>query len=185
MKVGRLPMMFSCSMAVAFGAMAQTRAPSIPMGLNAIALGESTSDAVTSLSHEYTVTVVDSKTPKTEEWLISEIGSKVKIPIANLYGRSGKVVGFNLTLEMSDYASAQNTFNYFISLVDKLTKENHNRCTLTSGTSYLNGPVPLNKAFVDFACGPYDFYLLRNEYHDETGQPQNGYIVVERIGETD
>jgi len=41
-------------------------APSIAMGSITISLGESANYAVASLSHEYTVTVVDSKTSKTE-----------------------------------------------------------------------------------------------------------------------
>jgi hypothetical protein len=185
MTINRLSVMLPLLIATALSATAQT-APSITMGLTAISLGESANDAVSSLSHEYTVTVVNSKKPKTQEWLVSEIGSKVKFPIATLYAQAGKVVGFDPTVEIFDDASAQNAFNYFFSLVNKLTKENHNRCALTSGTSYLNGALPINKTFVDFTCGPYYFYILKNEYHDQqSSEVRNGYIVVERIGETD
>lgn len=185
MNIMRLPALLSLLMVTAVSAVAQT-APSIAMGLTTISLGGSASDALSSLSHEYTVAVVSSKTPKTEEWLISEMGSKVKMPIATLYAQNGKVVGFDLTVEMYDDASVQNGFNFFFSLIDKLTKESHNRCALTSGTSYLNGPIPINKAFVNFTCGPYGFYLLKNEYHyEQSGEPETGYLLVERIGETD
>lgn len=185
MNINQLLVVLSFLMLTAMSATAQT-APSIAMGLTTISLGEPANNAVSSLSHDYTVTVVNGKTPKTEKWLISEMGSKLKIPGATLYAQNGKVVGFDVEVEMSDDASAQNTFNYFFSLVDKLTKESHNRCTLTRGTSYLNGPLPINKAFVDFACGPYYFYILKNEYHDkQSGESVNGYLLVERIGETD
>ncbi len=160
-------------------------APYIAMGSTTISLGESANYVVASLSHEYTVTVVDSKTSKTEEWLVSEMGSKLKIPIATLYAQAGKVTGFDLTSEISDEASAHNTFNYFFSLVDQLTKESRNRCTLTSETSYFNGSVPINKASVDFVCGPYNFYILQNEFHNKDGQVVKGYLMVEKIGETD
>lgn len=183
MKINWLSLMLSLLMATPSNATAQT-APSIAMGLTAISLGESANAAVSALSHEYTVTVVNSKTPKKEEWLVSPMGSR--IPIATLYAQAGKVVGFDLTVEIYDNASAQNAFNYFFSLVGKLTKESHSGCILTNGTSYLNGPLPLNKTYVDFTCGPYYFYILKNAYHDEqSGEDRNGYLLVESIGETD
>jgi hypothetical protein len=185
MDIKRLPLVLSSLMIIAASATAQT-APSIVMGLGTISLGDSTKDAISSLSRDYTVTAVKDNTSKEEKWLISNMGNKLKIPVATLYGRNGKVVGFQLNVEISDDPSAQNAFNYFFSLVSKLTKENHNRCTLTNGTSYLNGPLPLNKTFVDFACGPYYFYILKNEFYDnQSRESVDGYMLVESIGETE
>jgi hypothetical protein len=170
-------------MVTAIRAMSQAM-PSIAMGLTTVSLGERANDVVVSLSREYTVTVVDSKTPKKEEWLISPMGDKQKMPVATLYAQNGRVVGFDNTVAMDDEASAQNAFNDLFQLVDKLTKESRNRCLLTSGTNYLNGPLPINKAFIDFTCGPYDFYILRNEFHDTSGELVNGFMLVEKIGDT-
>ncbi len=167
------------------GASAQT-SPSIAMGVATISLGESATDAVSSLSRDYTVTTAASQTPKAEEWLISEMGSKLKVPVATLYAQNGKVVGFQVIVEISDAASTQNAFNYFFSLVGKLTEESHNRCTLTRGTNYLNGSLPINKTFVDFTCGPYYFSILKNEYYfKQNDKSVDGCLLVEKIGKTD
>ncbi len=182
MKINRLIVAFSI-FAVTSGLAAAQGMPSIAIGLSSISLGQPANEATSLLSQEYTVAVVSSTAPKTERWLISKMAGS-KIPVGNLYSQNGKITGFEFDVEVSD--DPQNAFNYFVALVNKLTKENHNLCTLTSGTGYLSGPLPLNKTFVDFTCGPYYFYILKNEFHDtQSGEVVDAYTLIERIGETE
>jgi hypothetical protein len=156
--------------------------PSISVGMTTVALGGAVKTVTDALAFEYTVSVTSSRSPNTDRYLIVQRKDKMRIPIANLYARNGRVVGFEYTLDVSDTPSEG--FNYFFALVDQLAKEHHNVCALTSGTSYLSGSFPLNKSFVNFDCHPYRFYLLKNEYNSEN-QLVAGYLLVEQIGETD
>jgi hypothetical protein len=160
--------------------------PSIALGLSTISLGAAASDVIKSLSVEYLVepSATDGASSK-QRWGIIKRSEKYKVPFADLFVRNNKVVGFSYEVEMFDFPTSQNGFDYFVSLVEKLTNEKRSQCTLTSGTSFLNGAMPVRKTSVDFACGPYNFYLLRNEYRDDSNAPVAGYLLVENIGETD